>query len=455
MSADILIQNGVVILPGMGAGEFNVVIKEGKINALLGKNETTKAHRIFDAKGKLVFPGAIDCHTHLTMGPGLEGYGTETKSAILGGVTSALSYLLEAGDLSEVVQKEIAVGEAKASCDFGLHPSVVTDSQLEMLPYLVSHFGVPSFKFFMVFRGEEGAYLNIPGNDDGFLFKLLRRAATIPGVIPCVHAENIEIVWLLRKEIQSGGSGGLVDWEQSRPDFAEAEATARVLYFAEKASAPIYVVHVTCEESLKMVRQAKNRRPGWVFAETCPHYLTITSDSAPSPEGKVNPPLRYQKDIESLWDGIVDNTIDVVGSDHVPRNSASKKGGIWKASAGFPGLATMSPIFLTEGTRRGISLDTLLPKITLNPAKIFGLAPAKGFLRPGSDADVVIVDPEKEIQIHAESLGSHADYTPYEGRLVKFIPIHTILRGNVMVEEGLFIGEPGKGTYIKRRPNPL
>jgi dihydropyrimidinase len=115
----------------------------------------------------------------------------------------------------------------------------------------------------------------------------------------------------------------------------------------------------------------------------------------------------------------------------------------------------MSPIFLTEGTRRGISLDTLLPKITLNPAKIFGLAPAKGFLRPGSDADVVIVDPEKEIQIHAESLGSHADYTPYEGRLVKFIPIHTILRGNVMVEEGLFIGEPGKGTYIKRRPNPL
>lgn len=455
MSADILIQNGMVILPGMGTGEFNVVIKEGKINALLGKTETIKAHRILDAKGKLVFPGAIDCHTHLTMGPGLEGYGTETKSAILGGVTSALSYLLEAGDLSEVIQKEIVVGEAKASCDFGLHPSLVTDSQLEMLPYLVSHFGVPSFKFFMVFRGEEGAYLNIPGNDDAFLFKLLRKAAAIPGVIPCVHAENIEIVWLLRKEIQTGGGDSLIEWERSRPDFVEAEATARVLYFAEKAGAPIYVVHVTCEESLKMVRQAKKRRPGWVFAETCPHYLTLTSDNTGSPEGKVNPPLRYQKDIESLWEGIVDNTIDVVGSDHVPRNSTSKKGGIWKASAGFPGLATMLPIFLTEGTRRGISLDNLIPKITLNPAKIFGLAPAKGSLLPSADADLVIADPDKEVAIRAETLASHADYTPYEGRIIKFIPTTTILRGHIMLDEGVFIGEPGEGVYIKRRPYSL
>lgn len=455
MSADLLIQNGMVILPGMGRRELNIVIKEGKVSALLRKKETINAHRVLDAKGKLVFPGAIDPHTHLTMGPGLEGYGSETKSATLGGITSVLSYVLEGGDLNEVLRKEIAFGKEKASCDFGLHPAVVTDAQLEMLPHLVSHFGVSSFKFFMVFRGEEGAYLGIPGNDDGFLFKLLRRAATLPGVIPCVHAENIEIVWLLRKEVQSGGSGGLTDWEQSRPDFAEAEATARVLYFAEKAGAPIYVVHITCKESLDMVRQAKNRRPGWVFAETCPHYLTLTSENAPSPEGKVNPPLRYSKDIESLWEGVADNTIDVIGSDHVPRELESKKGGIWKASAGFPGLATMVPIFLTEGTRRGLALEHLLAKITSNPAKIFGMAPAKGSLWPGSDADAVIVDPDKEIPLRAEALASHADYTPYEERLVKFVPTHTILRGHVMMEESVFMGEPGTGTYLKRRPNSL
>lgn len=451
MSVDLLIQNGLVILSGIGARELNIAVTDGKISALFEKNETIKARRVLDAKGKLVFPGGIDGHTHLTMGPGLDGYASETKSAILGGITSTLSYLLEAGDLNEVLEKEIAIGQEKASCDFGLHPSVVTNAQMEMLPNLVSHFGVPSFKFFMIFRGEEGNYLGIPGNDDGFLFNLLRKAASLPGVIPCVHAENIEIVWLLRKEVQSGGSGGLNDWERSRPDFAEAEATARALYFAEKAGSPIYVVHITCEESLNMVRQAKKRRPGKVFAETCPHYLTLTSENAPNPEGKVNPPLRYSKDIECLWEGVADNTIDVIGSDHVPRQSTSKKGGIWKASAGFPGVATLLPVFLTEGTRRGLTLEHLLPKITSNPAKIFGLAPAKGFLWPGSDADLVIVDPDREFPIRAETLLSHADYTPFEGFMVRFRPIQTILRGQIMVEEGEFVGKPGSGTFLKRR----
>jgi dihydroorotase (multifunctional complex type) len=453
MSADLLVQNGLVILPGIGTRELNIAVKGGRVVALLEKNETIKAQRILEAKGKLVFPGGIDGHTHLTMGPGLEGYASETRSAALGGITSTLSYLLESGDLGEVLQKEIEYGEAKASCDFGLHPSVVTDAQLKDLPRIVAQFGVPSFKFFMIFRGEEGAYLGIPGNDDGFLFKLFRQAAALPGVIPCVHAENIELVWLLRPEVQAGGNGGLRDWERSRPDFVEAEATARALYYAQKAGSPLYVVHITCAESLEVVRQAKKKRPGWVFAETCPHYLTLTSENAPDPEGKVNPPLRYSKDIESLWEGVADNTIDVIGSDHVPRQAASKKGGIWKASAGFPGLATMVPIFLTEGTRRSYPLEQLLAKVTGNPANIFGLSPVKGFLWPGSDADLVVVDPDHEFSIRAQALSSHADYTPYEGRSVKFRPIYTILRGQVMVEEGIFTGVPGSGTYLKRYPN--
>lgn len=452
MTADLLIQNGLMILPGLGPVEQNIAIQGGKVIAILKKNETIKARRVLEAKGKLVFPGGIDGHTHLTMGPGLEGYASETRSAALGGITSTLSYLLESGDLGEVLQKEMDCGEAKASCDFGLHPSVVTDAQLEDLPRIVAQFGVSSFKFFMIFRGEEGAYLGIPGNDDGFLFKLFRQAATIPGVIPCVHAENIELIWLLRPEIQAGGNDDLKAWEKSRPDFAEAEATARALYYAEKAGSPLYVVHITCAESLEVVRQAKKRRPGWVFAETCPHYLTLTSDHGPNPEGKVNPPLRYPRDIESLWEGIADNTIDVIGSDHVPRRSESKKGGIWKASAGFPGLATMLPIFLTEGTRRGIELEPLLAKVTLNPARIFNLAPAKGTLWPGSDGDVLIVDPDREFPLQADALASYADYTPYEGRLVKFGPTHTILRGHVIVEQGVFIGKPGTGKYLKRYP---
>jgi dihydropyrimidinase len=224
-----------------------------------------------------------------------------------------------------------------------------------------------------------------------------------------------------------------------------------VLYLAEKADSPLYVVHITCREALEIARRAKRRRPGKVFAETCAHYLTLTSENAPSPYGKVNPPLRYADDVEALWEGIADGTIDVVGSDHVPRRSKFKEGGIWKASAGFPGTATLMPIFLAEGERRGLPLHFLLEKITVAPATIFGLTPAKGYVCPGADGDIVIVDPRQKHKISASKLQSDSDYTVYEGREVAYMPTHTIVRGNLVVDEGKYVGEPGFGHYLKRK----
>ncbi len=452
MKVDLLVAGGQVVLPNQGTYSMDVAIHKGKVLALLGAGHSFEGKRVLDARDKLVMPGGIDAHTHLTMGPGGIGYETETRSAAIGGITTTLSYLLDAGEPSQTLKREIEAGQSRACGDFGLHPSVVTDSQIEALPRTVEQFGAPSFKFFMIFRGEEGAYLGIPGNDDGFLFKLFRSVAAIPGVIPCVHAENVELLWLLKPEVEAKGDGDLKDWDMSRPDYVEAEATQRALYLAEKAGSPLYIVHITCREALEMVRKAKARRPGRVFAETCAHYLTLTCENAPSPAGKVNPPLRHADDVEALWEGLADGTIDVVGSDHVPRRFETKEGGIWKASAGFPGVATLLPLLLTEGVRRELPLEYLINKVTAAPSEIFGLAPFKGGLLPGADGDLTIVDPNREIAISASDLASDSDYTPFQGRAVKYVPTRTVLRGNVVVEDGRYIGQPGMGRYLHRKP---
>ena len=450
MKYDLWVKGGQVVIPGHGVCAMDVVIHQGKVFGVLEPGQRPDAVQILDASEKIVIPGVIDAHTHLTIGLGENGYETETRSASLGGVTTALSYLMDAGDLDKTLEREIEAGRERACIDYGLHPCVMTDAQIKTLAKLIDRFHVPSFKFFMVYRGDEGAHLGIPGNDDGFLLKLLKTAAALPGVIPCVHAENVELFWMLRPEVERDGDGSLKDWDRSRPDFVEAEATERALYLAEKVDSPLYVVHVTCREALNMVRRAKLRRPGRVFAETCVHYMTLTCETAPSPVGKGNPPLRHSDDVESLWEGVADGTIDVVGSDHVPRHVTAKQADIWKASSGCPGLATLVPVLLTEGVKRGFPLELLVEKVTTAPAVIFGLTPSKGSLFPGSDGDLTVVDPETPVEISAANLASAAEYTPFEGRVVKYVPTHTVLKGNIVVDNGRFVGKPGSGTYIPR-----
>lgn len=455
MKVDLLIRGGKVVFPGERIREMDVAIHNENVVALLSPGQQVEAVRVLNATGKMVLPGVVDAHTHLTLGPEELGYETETRSAALGGTTTVLNYILDAGDSAQVMEREIAASEIRACVDYGLSPGIVTPAQLESLPQIIDQFGLLSFKLFMTFKGNEGARLNIPGNDDGFLFKLLKATASFPGAITCVHAENIELIWMLQSEVQRSGSESLTDYERSRPSYVEGEAARRVLYLAEKADSPVYIVHNTCREALDAVRWAKARRPGKVFAETCPQYLTLTCDNGPFPAGKVNPPLRHAEDVDALWEGIADGTIDVVASDHVPRRLESKEGGLWKASPGMPGVGTLLPIFLTEGTRRGLPVELLVKKVTFAPAAIFGLAPYKGFLYPGSCGDLTVVDPETPVELSAARLASYADYTPYEGQVTKYVPTYTVLRGKVVVEGGEYVGKPGVGSYIRRNRDPL
>ncbi len=248
----------------------------------------------------------------------------------------------------------------------------------------------------MSFRGDEGKYLGIEGVDDGLMYDFFSDIAQEVGGVVATHPENIEIVWRLRSRLVEEGREDLKAWMESRPDFVEAENVARALQVARQTGVTLYIPHLSCALGLEEVRRFRDLYDGY-FVETCPHYLTHTSNGGTDTLAKVNPPLRTDEDRAALWEGLADGSIQVVGSDHVPRRSSHKEGGIWKASAGFPGLATLLPVLLSEGHhRRGLPLHRIAELTSENPARIYGLYPEKGTIRVGSDADLTLVDLDLE-----------------------------------------------------------
>jgi dihydropyrimidinase len=450
MPFDILLKAGKVVLPNVGIIEADIGIKNGKIAEIISSEQSVEAKQIIDVSGKIIMPGIIDAHTHLTMGDSKDPYMTETRSAVLGGVTSVLTYLFQSDGYQDLYENDLQQVVESSFADVGFHLGLVSDLHKEELPKYINDYGVTSFKFFMSFRGEEGKYLGIKGIDDGLMYEFFQEVAKIPGGIIATHPENIEVVWKLREKLKESNRDDLEAWTEARYDFVEAESILRALYFAKETNAPLYIPHVSSKKALDECRAFKQRYENY-FVETCTHYLVKSCHSPIGTLGKVNPPLRYDQDIEALWDGIKDGTINVVGSDHVPRRKKNKEGGIWKASAGFPGVATLLPLMLDEGYhKRGVSLERITELLCENPAKIFGLEESKGSIKVGNDADLTVIDLELEKEVKASELGSDCDYTIYEGMALKGWPIMTILRGNIMMENGKIVGHSGTGNYISR-----
>jgi dihydropyrimidinase len=450
MRADLVVKNGQVVFPGVGVVSADLAARAGKIEAVLAPGQTLEADRTIDAGGLTVFPGLVDPHTHLTMGDSPEPYATETRTAAIGGVTSVLTYLFQSSPYAELFAKDRERAESQACVDVGFHFGAVTDEQREELDRYAEEYGVTSYKFFMSFRGEEGEYLGIEGIDDGLMYDFFSGIARLGGGVVATHPENIEIVWRLRSRLMEDGREDLEAWMESRPDFVEAENISRALHIARQTGVTLYVPHLSCELGLDEVRRFRDRYDNF-FVETCPHYLTHTSHSGAGTFAKVNPPLRTEEDREALWEGLADGSIQVVGSDHVPRRSTHKEDGIWKASAGFPGLATLLPVLISEGFhRRGLPLARIAEWTSENPARIYGLHPKKGTIQVGSDADLTLVDLNLEREVRAEDLGSDCDFSLYEGWKLKGWPVTTILRGRVIYENGELKGTPGQGRYLYR-----
>ncbi|GIW07937.1 MAG: dihydroorotase-like protein [Dehalococcoidia bacterium] len=447
---DTAVVGGTVVLPD-GELRADLGIANGRIMAIATPGTLAGATTI-DASGRYVLPGLVDPHLHIGLGQGLADWETETRSAAAGGVTTVLTYLMSGEDYFPVYEEMRTAADRAAFVDYGFHAVPCSPRHLDDLGRYVTEAGIGSFKFFTSFRGDEGAYLGIAGTDDGYLYRYFQEVARHPGALACIHPENIEIVWKLREQLRAAGRDDLAAWDESRPDIVEAECILRTAYYAKQTGCPIYFVHISGAEALNAVRWMRERYPDHpIAAETCPHYLTHTKDSPIGSLGKVNPPLRSQADIDALWEGLADGTIDTVGSDHVPRRRAKKTGSIWTASAGFPGTACILPVLLSEGVhRRGLSLVRVAQLTATAPARLFGLSPAKGSIRIGADADLVVVDLDREQVADAALFLSDADYSLYDGWTLKGWPVMTILRGQVVMRDGAVVGTPGGGRYLHR-----
>ena len=434
---DLCLTGGKVLLPGIGLKEIDVLVSGGKIAAFYQTGIKVDVKEIVRIPGLTVLPGAIDPHVHLgqdiSFPKTIEDITKESAAAAAGGITTFLVYIMSPAPYEKIFGDSVKSMEENSLTDFGIHLCACTTEQMTSIPSYAKDLGVSSFKFFMNFRGEEGKRLGLPGNDDGFLFKLLMIARETESII-CPHAENIELIWIFREKARNLNGPPLQIWYECAPPFVEAEALQRVAYFAKVVGVPFYAVHVSSEESLNALLMLRDRC-AQIYIETCPHYLTHDIDSNIGELGKVNPPLRTSKDRETLWTAIKAGAIDTVGSDHVPRVKAAKTGGIWKASAGSPGMETLLPVLISEGhIKRHIPLQRIVGMVSMVPAKIFGLYPQKGMTSIGCDADFAIVDLNAKDKIRAEDLHSSAGYSIYEGWEVSCRVVHTLVRGVFVIE---------------------
>jgi dihydropyrimidinase len=459
MKFDLVVRGGTVVLPQTNGVAVDVAISKGRIAAILAPGTAVDAMQTLDAGGKTVLPGVIDVHLHLGHGKDIarprvpEDAATETAAAAIGGVTTFVPYLMATDPFETLFDEVKSVTKAGARIDFGYHFIVSTEDQLAGVPHYARDFGVPSFKIFMNNRGGEGARLGLPDIDDGFLLKLCEAAAENGGMV-CPHPENIEASWVLRNRLMAAdpdGRGGLRTWNASRPPFVEADAVQRAGLFARETGARLYIVHTSSREALEAGLRARDAGTDIVI-ETCPHYLTHDVDWDGGDVGKINPPLREIDDREALWAGILEGNIDTIATDHVHRDISAKSGGIWKASPGCAGLETLLPVLLTDGHHeRGIPIGQIVALLSSAPADAMGLHQRKGRIVVGLDADLAIVDLDREYLYRREDVHSGAGYSIYEGRKFKGPVTHTLVRGRFAVRDGALVDDAvGTGEYINR-----
>ena len=455
---DLRLAGGMALLPDVGLREADILIADGRIAAVTEPGGGGAAAETVPVKGLIVLPGAIDAHVHLGHGTDIsrprvpQDAATETGAAAIGGVTCIIPYVMSAEPYAGVFDELVQIAQAGARIDFGLHFVIATDAQLAELPGYIAR-GVPTAKLFMNIRGNEGARLGLPGADDGFLFRLLETLQAHGGML-CPHPENIEVAWVLRDRVMAAdpeGNGGLATWNATRPPFVEADALSRACYFGRITGTPVHAVHTSSGEALAAAvrqREAGSR----VSIETCIHYLTHDTTSDIGVIGKVNPPLRPPEDREALWRGIRDGHIDTIGTDHIHRPLSSKDGNIWQAQPGFPGLDAFLPALITEGhAKRGIPLARLIEMVSANPARAMGLAPRKGMIAPGADADLTLVDMGARWTVDRAGLATDAGFSIYEGREMACRVTHTLSRGAFIVRDGaLQEGAVGSGRFIPR-----
>jgi dihydropyrimidinase len=452
-TCDTIIKNVNAVIPFNGIVNINILIENGKIKALKKTLENVSADRIINADNKYVLPGIIDPHVHYGVYTPIDNSAiTESSSAATGGVTTIIRMIRLEGSYRNIVN-HLEASKNTHITDYGVHASILESQQTGEMRYLKS-IGINSFKIYM----NLGSHLNRiladldPGSTslkeievnmtDDLLTEIIKTGASLNSIV-LVHAEDHEVcsknIQEMRKKNEHVKSKILQLWSSLRPEISEVNAIRKIVNIALNYKPNLYFVHVGSSEALNEILKHKRvHKDLRIWIETCPHYLTHSTDFDDI-KGKVVPPLRPKDNIEKLWDALNRGFIDTVGTDHVANDLKLKnaEGNFWNAPSGFSGLATMLPVMLSEGVnKKRIDLLKLSEVCSANTSRIFGLFPKKGTIMQGSDADLTIVDLEIEQTVTPDLLNSHSDYTIYDGWRLKGWPVMTIVRGKTVMENG-------------------
>ena len=455
---DLLIRGGTVVSAEHSL-RADVGIRGETIAAVLTPDAAPPpATRVIDAEGLFVIPGGIDPHVHfnLSYGPARsQGFRPGTIAAAAGGTTTVLHFAMQYGDEMPIagVERAIKEAEGEAVIDYGLHLALAGRFTPRVIDGLTAaiDFGVPSFKIYMIFGTQPGWE-----GGDGGTWAVMEHCRRRNGMT-MVHCENASIVGHLTQEAKRAGRHAPRDVEQTRPSWVEEEAMRRAFFLAERAGTPLYVVHTSIKEGVRLSRESRARQlPHYV--ETLVTYLYFTDERTHAPDGGLfinYPPMRFAEDREALWQGIADNVVQAVGTDDFaiysgPRNQIGDA--IDCIPAGISAIEQRIPAMMTMGVQAGrITMNQLVRAACTNPARIFGLYPQKGVIAPGSDADIVLIDPNRRKRITISEMHIDSDYTMWEGEEFHGYPVMTLSRGKVIVDRDRFVGTPGAGRFLARR----
>lgn len=465
-----LIQGGT-LLTVRGEQQADLLI-EGERIAAIDERLPADGAEVIQAQGKLVIPGGVDPHTHFDL-PMFDTVSSDDhysglKAAAFGGTTTVLDFVpLDHPTVEASLDAWQHKAAPKAAVDYGLHMNItrLDDDVRAAIPRLVDH-GITTVKVFTAYNGR----LRL---QDGEIFQVMRLAAE-HGLLTMLHAENGDVIEILTAEALAAGHRSPEWHARTRPAWGAVEAVLRGVALAEQAGAPLYVVHLNTAGGLDQIRYGRERGVR-VMGETCPQYLFFTIDDLRRPDGArwiCSPPMRTEADNAALWQGLSDGSIQTVGTDHCPFFSdgarpidyegvevaiPGKELGaedFTKIPNGLPGVGDRMPVLWTEGVGRGrISRQQFVALMSTNPARIFGLHPRKGDLLPGSDADLVIWDPERKLTYGLAHAQHRTDYNLYEGWELTGFPEKVFLRGQLIVDGERWLGRAGMGRFVKRQPS--
>ena len=451
---DLVIKNGILITP-QGRIHGGLTVSGGKITEVGSDGSLPKAREEVNAQGFVVLPGLIDPHVHLGQDKEekfRDQCRTESITAALGGITTMITTARFGNALEPrlpTYRKAKEVGRNHSFIDFKFNAFMTNQKHLEEIEGLMKE-GVCSFKLMMAYTREEAKQIGLEGIDWGFAYRLFEIVAKLgPPALAQIHCEEPEIIHLLRQRLMAQGRQDIAAWTESRPAFCEAMQLFDAGLLAKELGTPLYIVHMSAKESVDALQYLRTKGTK-IYGETCTHYLVLDRSPACGIAAKVNPPLRDIPDQERIWEGLREGTLDTIGSDHVPYMRADKEsGGLWKSMPGFGAMGATLSLLVSEGINKGrLTWEQLVKLTSENTARIFHIYPQKGALSPGSDADLVIVDPSREWVLGADTLKSRSEFSIYEGRKVKGRAVKTFIRGRLIADNGQMVVDKPSGAYV-------